>query len=95
MQCHNTLCVWSDAAVPYDWLTQSSLDTYAGSYGLTVASQSQADSSLLFTIGKSRLKGAASRKSPGAEFGRKCLGAAGGSTDQVDGPHGEYMVPGH
>ena len=44
-----------DSKAPYNWLTQSSLDTQ-GDYNLTLATTTQTESSLLFTIGKSTKK---------------------------------------
>ena len=41
---------------PYNWLTQSSLDTYAADFNLTLPTNTQSESSLLFTIGKSTTK---------------------------------------
>ena len=41
---------------PFNWLTQSSLDTYAPDFNLTLPTSTQSDSSLLFTIGKSTSK---------------------------------------
>ncbi|ELU11183.1 hypothetical protein CAPTEDRAFT_224273 [Capitella teleta] len=52
---------------PYNWLTQSSLDTFSDSQNLTLATQSE--SSLMFTVGSSRIK--SSKKTPGSEFGQR------------------------
>ena len=42
---------FSASGAPYNWLTQSSLDTYAADYTLA-QNTSETQSSLLFTIGK-------------------------------------------
>ena len=46
----------SGSKAPFNWLTQSSLDTYAPDFNLTLPTSTQSDSSLLFTIGKSTSK---------------------------------------
>lgn len=53
--------LFTDSKGPYNWLTQSSLDTLAEGQTLTLSSQSE--SSLLFTVGKSRLKGSGKKDS--------------------------------
>ncbi|CAH1795603.1 unnamed protein product [Owenia fusiformis] len=78
---------------PYNWLTQSSLDTLQAdqSFSMTTT-QTQGASSLLFTIGKSSArKGRAIPKRklhPGAGFGTSKLGGARRGEDQVDGEQG-------
>ena len=69
---------------PYNWLTQSSLDTFADS--ATPSSQSQ--SSLLFTVGKrpAPAAGKTRRKPAGPGFGKDRLGDGDG--DVTDGKQG-------
>nr|QOY44576.1 DNA-dependent protein kinase catalytic subunit [Alvinella pompejana] len=74
---------------PYDWLTQSSIDTFADS---DVNMSTETQSSLLFTIGATSSKSAPSHRQrvqqrPGPRFGKHSLqqGKAGNRNDSDDG----------
>ena len=81
-----SLFVVGVARGPYNWLTQSSLDTFAD----FPASVSQSQSSLLFTIGRKPAPAGSKRrlKALGPDFGRGRLGDGG--TDGVDSRQGKY-----
>lgn len=75
---------------PYNWLTQSSMDTFADySQSLTTDTQS----SLLFTVGKSSTSKPGARRTGapvGPGFGKDRLGGAG--KDQTDGREGMWKT---
>lgn len=57
-----------DSKGPYNWLTQSSLDTFSD-HLLTLPTTQESQTSLLFTIGKPPTK-PLRRKGPGPSFGK-------------------------
>jgi len=72
---------------PFNWLTQSSLDTFAeGSSSFTLPETQQSQSSLLFNVGSEgprRL--VARRQKAGPGFGQQRLGAGKASTSTTNG----------
>ena len=73
---------YSGGADPYyNWLTQSRLDTFADQSASS--SIDSAQSSLLFTIGRSSSRPRPQQPPVGPDFGKDRLGA-GRSVDQVD-----------
>lgn len=65
---------------PFNWLTQSSLDTYADVSSFTMETQAN-PSTLLFTVGTGDTVGSGPRRAkPGADFGKQKLGKPQPST---------------
>ena len=61
---------------PYNWLTQSSLDTYADVSVVPMDTQASSQSSLLFSVGTADSQGRAARRPrPGPGFGKQRLTA--------------------
>ncbi|XP_052761107.1 DNA-dependent protein kinase catalytic subunit-like isoform X2 [Mya arenaria] len=83
---------------PYNWLTQSSLDTFAEGSSFTLMDTQQSQSSLMFTVGTGDpRKTVARRPKAGPGFGNQKLGAAKTSTssgkkDEPDGGSDIYRL---
>ena len=67
---------------PYNWLTQSSMDTYADT--MLSSMDTSSSSALLFTIGKSSTAPQRAPTKPGANFGKERLGARPKDTNTGD-----------
>ena len=92
-------CIAGHSKGPYNWLTQSSFDTYANIGGGTMPLSSiDIASSLLFTIGKSdaiKSSSAASHKSAGLSTAQQSSKRSLNvpiTADETDGAEGSLLI---